>query len=219
MQQKHAGPITHNPERLADLTSSLLWLFSAMQVSFSYFSHTNFLSYSGLLAMYITPDVDILGSYKGKYHGPAAGLTGSSDTTCQTQWNPWQVTQGAQPMNHSLRDKSLRVGRDSNIQKRTQSRAGRSASLPAVGGSIPSSLCHVTEPRSLVSLLLLINTTSHTYLGWFSWLLSFMWSVFQTSEKLWLGNSSSNIHGSSPCSSLKITSGLVIQYPTETRFL
>lgn len=75
----------HNPERLADLTSSLLWLFSAMQVSFSYFSHTNFLSYSGLLAMYITPDVDILGSYKGKYHGPAAGLTGSSDTTCQTQ--------------------------------------------------------------------------------------------------------------------------------------
>ena len=57
--------------------------------------------------MYITHDMDILGSYKGKYHSPAAGLTGSSDTTCQTDWTPWQVNLGAEPMNNSLRDKSL----------------------------------------------------------------------------------------------------------------
>ena len=68
--------------------------------------------------MYITPDVDILGSYKGKYHGPEAGLTGSSDTTCQTHWTPWQVMQGAQPMNHSLRDKSLLEWEEIAISKK-----------------------------------------------------------------------------------------------------
>lgn len=36
---------------------------------------------------------------------------------------------------------------------------------------------------------------------------------------LWLGDSSSNIHGSSPCSNLRITSGLGMQNPVNDNYM
>lgn len=54
---------------------------------------------------------------------------------------------------------------------------------------------------------------------WSNFLLNSIWLIRTHSPgSFWLRNSSSNSHGSSPCSNLRITSGLGMEYPVNEKW-